>query len=237
VTLPGLLSWCDRYQAQSLKISAVCLPGTAGYLLRAPAAKQKMYPCSRLPKNLINMKNYKLIFVFAFGTCCLLTSCSTSPEKYFDTAVLSCNMIATAVNGTLERELESPSVQLVAGTKDQTEQMKRVQVVNDRSQYIENNLKKVKGLKETADTKTMLQASIALHEYVLNALKTDYRQLATLYDQQAPKEQINSLLQVIQTKYGTKSGELYDTMLKEGQAYAKKHNINVTVVNPVPKGI
>lgn len=182
------------------------------------------------------MKNYKLILSFVAG-CFLLTSCSTSPEKYFDVAVLNCNEIASVLNGAVDRELASPSVQLVAGTKDQTEQRKRVEFISERTKFMEDNLKKIKGLNETSDTKNMLQASVALHEYVLTAMKTEYAQLATLYDQNAPKEQIESLLQTIQTKYAVRSGELYDVVLKEGQAYAKKNNINVTIVNPVPKGI
>jgi len=170
----------------------------------------------------------KIISCLLISICCLFTACNTTtPEKYFDTAVLNANMIADFGGEGLQRELESPSVKLVEGTKDQTEPMKRKEVVDDKTQYIESSYEKVKKLKQTDETKSMIQASLNLYEYVLPVYKNEYIQLAKLYDNKAPTEQIQSLEQSIYDKYFQKFSELYDNLMKEGKSYAQKNNINV----------
>lgn len=156
-------------------------------------------------------------------------ACNTeTPENYFETAVLNVNMVAGFGGEGLRRELESPSVKLVEGTKDQTETMKRKEVIDDKILYIESSFQKVKQLKQTDETKTMVQASLNLYEYVLPVYRNEYVQLAKLYDDNAPKEQILALEQSIYDKYFLKFSELHDNLTKEGKSYAQKNNLNVT---------
>jgi len=51
--------------------------------------------------------------------------------------------------------------------------MSRSDVVQAKVDFVETNLKKLKGLKETEDQKEMVQASLALHEYILPVYKTE----------------------------------------------------------------
>ena len=158
----------------------------------------------------------------------LITSCNTAtPENYFDIAVLNCNMFHGFASSGLQRELESPSVKLVEGTKDQTVPMKRKEIIDSKIQYIEPNLEKIKHLKQTEDTKEMLQASVALHEYVLSGYKNEYQQLAKLYDDNAPGEQIQSLEQSIEKKYSQNFSELFDKLMAVAKPYAERHHIQV----------
>lgn len=158
----------------------------------------------------------------------MLTACNTAtPENYFDTAVLNINMIAGFAGEGLQRELDNPSVKLVEGTKDQTAPMKRKEIIDNKIQFIESSLQKVKQLKQTEETKNMLQASLALYEYVLPVYKNEYVQLAKLYDDNEPKEQGQAFAQSISDKYFLKYTELYDNLIKEGKSYAQKNNINV----------
>lgn len=45
--------------------------------------------------------------------CCLLASCSTSPEKTFGIASLNCNMLYGFAGYELKRDLATPSEKLV----------------------------------------------------------------------------------------------------------------------------
>ena len=166
---------------------------------------------------------YLLIYYFL-----LFTSCNTrTPENYFDVAVLNCNMMHGFADDGMQRELESPTVKLVEGTKDQTAPMKRIEIVDAKIKFVETNLQKIKQLKPTDDTKDMLQASLALHAYVLPVYKTEYRQLAGLYDAGAPAGEIESLQQSIDEKYYPGFVELSDKLTAAAKPYAEKHHIQV----------
>jgi len=167
----------------------------------------------------------------AFATACsflLLASCNNAtPENYFDEAVLNTNMMMGFASDGFERQLERPSVKLVEGTKDQTAPMKRKEVVDNQIHYLDESFAKVKNLKETAETKKMLQASIAVYEYVLPVFKNEYVQLAKLYDDGASKEQIASLSKSIQDKYFPGFKERIDSLIAAGKIYAAEHQIKV----------
>lgn len=172
---------------------------------------------------LLLLAYYFLIYYFF-----LFTSCNTrTPENYFDIAVLNCNMMHGFADDGMQRELENPTVKLVEGTKDQTEPMKRKEIVESKIQFVETNLQKIKQLKPTEDTKDMLQASLALYEYVLPVYKNEYQQLAGLYDAGAPAEQIRSLQQSIDEKYYSGFVELFDKLTGAAKPYAEKHHIQV----------
>ena len=175
----------------------------------------------------------KIISSGALFFCCflLLTACNTaSHEKYFDVAVLNSNLLVGFANDGMARELESPSVKM--NEKGQPVAMKRGEVMSSKIQFVEDTFEKLKGLKETEDTKDMLQTSRALYEYVLPVYKTEYVQLARSYDGDAPKEQIHSQLQAIHDKYYQGFNELYTKLIDIGKAYAAKHNIKVNWGTP-----
>ena len=173
------------------------------------------------------MKNF--IFHGLLTTyCLLLLACNTAtPEKYFDEAVLNTNMMMGFASDVFERQLEQPSVKLVEGTTNQTAPMKRKEVVDNQIHYLDESFAKLKDLRETADTKKMLQASVAVYEYVLPVYKNEYIQLAKLYDDGAPKEQVASLSKSIRDKYFTGFRERIDTLVEAGKIYAAEHQIKV----------
>jgi hypothetical protein len=90
------------------------------------------------------------------------------------------------------RELASPPLKLVPGTKDQTSPMKRKDVLDQKIQFLEDNADKLKHLKETPDTKEMLDASKALYDLVMPVYKKEYQQLARLFDEGAPRAHIDT---------------------------------------------
>jgi hypothetical protein len=173
------------------------------------------------------MNKYRMsILAVCFG--CLLTACNTAtPERYFDLAVLNTNMITGISNDGLMREMEYPSVKLVEGTKDQTTPMKRKEVMDTKIHFLTENLDKLKQLKETTDTKEMLQTAVELNEYVLSIYKTDYVLLAKLYDDGASKDLILAKAQAIQDKYGARYEELLNKLISIGKSYASANHIKV----------
>lgn len=158
----------------------------------------------------------------------LLTGCSNPPpEKYFGIAVLNSNMMVGFANDGFHRELDQPSAQLVEGTTDQTRPRKRKDVVDDKIRFLEENLDKLKDLKETPDTKDIIQASIHLHEFILPVYKNEYRQLAHLYDDGAPADSIRSVAGNIHDKYSAGFEERYNTLINSGKLFATRNKIPV----------
>lgn len=160
--------------------------------------------------------------------CCILASCEdASPKTCFDRAVLNCNMISDFASKGLLRQLESPSVKLTDAKTGATAPMKRKDVIDDKIAFVEQSLAKVRKLGQTGDAKDIVQASIALHEYVLPVYRNEYQQLAKLYDDGAAKAEIDGLASAISTKYGPGVAVLFDRLTTAGKAYAAKHEIKV----------
>jgi len=158
----------------------------------------------------------------------LLPACNTAtPENYFDRAVLNCNMMMGFASDGQQRELDQPSVKLVEGTKDQTAPMKRKEVIEQKIAYLDEAYAKIKNLQETDDTKEMLHASIALYDYVLPVYKSEYTQLAKLYDEGASSQQIASFSKSISDKYFAGFEDRFNKLTAAGKPYAAKHNIKV----------
>jgi uncharacterized protein YqiB (DUF1249 family) len=170
----------------------------------------------------------KKAFVLLLITCQIFTACNmTSPEKYFDEAVLNCNSIDGVSGDGLLRELESPAVKLAEGSKTKTVAMTRKEVMDVKIQVVEENFKRLKKLRATDETKEMLQTSISLHEYALGIYKNEYTELAKMYDEGAARDQILSKAQAIHDKYSTRFEALFEKLTALGKSYAEKHNIAV----------
>lgn len=175
--------------------------------------------------NFITTNTRKVFLLVMFLT--FFISCSTvTPEKCFQIAVLNSNQFAGFAGSGQLRELESTSVKL--GTDNvSTETMKRMEILEFKTIAIEESYKNLKELKKTDDNKEMIEASKSLYEFILPVYKSEYVKLAEMYDNNAPKEQIESLADSISSKYHPRFKELYDELIVAGKAYAGKHSIKV----------
>lgn len=173
------------------------------------------------------MRKTRFFFLCILFSCYLLSACNTpSPENYFDIAVLNISMLHGFAGDGFNRELESPSVK-ATGNKGQYAPMPRKEVVDTKIQFLQSNFEKLKKLKETPDTKDILQNSLALHEYVLPVYKGEYVQLAKLYDEGDSKEAIQANTQSIHDKYSAHFEDLYNKLISSGKVYAERHQIKV----------
>jgi hypothetical protein len=164
----------------------------------------------------------------AIACSLLLASCDTAtPENYFDRAVLNCNLMHGFASNGMRQKLKHPSVKLKEGGQRETVSMTRKETIDNDLTSIEANFAKVQKLKRTDDTRDLVEASIARHEYVLPVYKTEYQELARLYDDGAPREQIDALAQTIETKYGPGFATRFDHLTDVAKPYAARHGIKV----------
>lgn len=158
---------------------------------------------------------------------CILVSCNTTtPQKYFTTAVLNSNMLVGFANGGFERQLESPPAKAIIG-QDMIVTMKSAQFLSSRIQMLEEDFAAIKNLNATGDAKNILQPAIAMYAFALPVYKNEYRQLADLYDDHASIEMIAALKQLIHDKYAAGFERLYQQLIASGKLYATKHDIKV----------
>ena len=156
----------------------------------------------------------------------ITTGCNqASPQKYFDIAILNSNLMADFAGNGLLRQLEKPSSKL--SESGAVVSMSRTEVIELRIGFIEENFEKVKNLPVTEETKDMVNASIALYEFVLPVYKNEYRDLAKLYDGNASQDQIQINAQTIHDKYAARFGELHSRLMTLGKPYAERNNILV----------
>jgi hypothetical protein len=173
-----------------------------------------------------NMKKYFRSFLLFICCTVLFTACNTTtPERYFDIAVLNSNMFTGFADDGLLRQFESPSAKMAEN--GEAVAMKRAEVAEQNIQFTEEAFEKLKGLEETAETKEMLQTSVAMFEYVLPVYKNEYKQLAKLYDEGASKEKTAAFAKAIEEKYFTRFKAIYNKLISIGKAYAEKNNIKV----------
>ncbi len=181
------------------------------------------------------MKNRLLLFL-VFSLTFVLCSCGNPPpDQLFARVVLNTNLLFGFAGSGMQRELASPSVKLTDEKTMATAPMKRAEVVQTKLETVEANFEKVKAISSNEETKAMLDAAIDLYEFVIPVYKNEYTQLAKLYDDAAPADQIAALEKAIEEKYGARFEELYTAVGTTGKAYAAKHNIPVREVNPAPR--
>lgn len=157
----------------------------------------------------------------------LFISCNSAPpEKYFDVAVLNSNVVVGFAGKRMIYELENPSVRLDEKNGGTTT-MKRAEMVDSKIEFAELMIRNLKHLKETDDTKTIIDASLAMYKFILPVYKNEYTKLAKLYDDGAVTLQIQQVSQALQDKYSSRFDTLYSKLIEEGKGYAKKYNIKV----------
>ncbi|MGG9962910.1 hypothetical protein [Ferruginibacter sp. SUN106] len=171
------------------------------------------------------MKKY-IVSVAVIFCSLFFAACNTAtPENYFDRAVLNSNMLSGFAGEGQLRQMESPSAKM--DEKGQAVPGKRLKELNQKIQFVEEEYKKVKSLKETEDARDILQSSIALYNLVIPVYKTEYTQLATAFDNGVAKEQLQQQAKAINEKYFAQYQSLYNKLIAAGKLYAAKHNIKV----------
>ena len=159
---------------------------------------------------------------------CLVASCDPAgPSDYFDRAVLNLNMFHDFAGTRMEGELKQPSMRLADGGGKDVVQMTRKEVVDDKIEFAEASYAKVKKLRETDETREMLQASKAVYEFILPVYRDEYQELAKLYDNKGSQTEIDALSRAIREKYADGFRTRVDAVVAAGKPYAERHGLKV----------
>ena len=168
----------------------------------------------------------KAVFVLLIST--IVISCNySSPKDYFNVAVLNVNLLHGFASGGMQQQMENPALQMINGDKDHYAAMKRKEVLDQKLDMVHRNISLLKELRRTASTEDLINASMALYEYVLPVYENEYRELARLYDDDASPNAIASLTEMINHKYFPGYAELFDKLMAVAKPYAEENHINV----------
>jgi len=172
--------------------------------------------------------NRHLLPFTAIAACCLVVSCdSAPPESVFGRAVLNLNMFHGFAGPMMEGQIRQPSMTLGGADGKQVVQMTSKEVVDTKITFAEDSYEKVRNLKESEDSKAMIDASKALYEYIIPVYKNEYQALAALYDKKAPQAEIDAMSQSIRDKYAAGYEERTAAVIAAAKPYAEKHKLRV----------
>ncbi|MBF7090067.1 hypothetical protein IUY40_00725 [Flavobacterium sp. ALJ2] len=169
------------------------------------------------------IQSLSLIFIFL-----CLTSCeSTSPQRFFDQAILNTNLLSQFephyFGDMLEKHAyENPNP---SSTKKGNEAQKAVEI---KIQHIEQALEKIKVLDANdEERKAIKENSIELFETALAVYKNEYLKYAKFCDEKSTSTEKEVLLKKIEEVDMPKINNLMDSLYQKGKVFADKHQINV----------
>ena len=166
------------------------------------------------------MKKISLLFVVLI--LFVLQSCNTTtPEQYFDRTTLNTNTISSFGKRDFIDYLNFDKNGKNLKTRSCVEH------VQSKINFLETDLKKIENLKVTEDTKTMIEASLALFTNVDSLYKTEYLQLAKHIDDGASKEEIMQAISSLELKYNPHLIKQYQILKDAAIPYAEKNDIVV----------
>ncbi len=179
------------------------------------------------------MMNTKVHLTFLQMTLIFLglamSACSgTSPEDYFDRAVLNTNTFARFGGQELRLHL-APGYKFNHDTK-KTEQVTRAdyaKTFQNTIEIVKGQQKKVLELPVTKETQEMITTSKELYEFVLEKYQNEYIKIFTMKDQGKSNSEIEAAIDEFDKTHGENFSKLHSKLIELGLAYAKKHDIKV----------
>lgn len=169
----------------------------------------------------------KLKSILSAGIVLSLAACNTTtPERYFDVAVLNANAISR-FGGKEIYEMLKETPQSYDEKSKAMVQSSYVDHVKFRITYAEKAYKDVQALKETEDAKPILDASKDLFGFTVDKEKNGYLSIAALKDAHVSEDSIKQVAVGFDEQYQNAFSQKYDKLMELGKAYANKHNIKV----------
>ncbi|KIO75658.1 hypothetical protein TH53_19435 [Pedobacter lusitanus] len=161
-----------------------------------------------------------LCLLLVTGTGCNLVN---SPGEYFDRAALNTNMLSRFGSEYFRTYVKY--IKGGAGTNDFNTCEKYLRNYSIAS--AERNLKKVQDLYPNEEAAPLINASVALHVYVLESYKTDHLAIARMIDKQESPEVINQAIEALDKKSYAGFAEKYDKVWEIAGVYAKNNGIKI----------
>jgi hypothetical protein len=156
-----------------------------------------------------------------------LQSCSETPDKFFDTAILNTNTLTRFATPAYAKEISNQTIEFADRPSTKRKGDEAVTYVHNQILYAEKSLNDIKALSAGGDRKDIQEQSIALYEFVLPVYKNEYTALAKLCDAKGPQEEKDKIIKSIEEKYNTEFEKKYSVLLEKGKAFAEENNLNV----------
>lgn len=196
---------------------------TVQFLPMNPDRKTQFYM-----NNLPFVISKKVSFYFCIFSLMLLSSCTETPEKIFDTAILNTNVINDFASPALARHINDETKEFPDIPSSKKKGDEATTTIRNKVLYLEQSLEKVKKLSTSGEQeKEIKDLSIRLYELVIPVYKNEYMAYAKLCDEKGSQEAKDIIIKDIEQKYGMRFQENYNALLEKGKAYASDHNIQV----------
>jgi len=168
-------------------------------------------------------------FYFLCVVILFLSSCSESPENFFDITILNTNVINDFASPNLAHSIEAEAKEFPDIPSSKKKGDEAATMVNYKILYVEQSLDKVKKLSASGDEEKELQElSTRLYELVIPVYKNEYMAFAKLCDAKGSQSSKDALIEEINKKYGASFEQNFNLLNEKGKAFAAKHNIQVT---------
>ena len=170
----------------------------------------------------------KNTFYFLLAGLLFLSSCSESPEKFFDITILNTNVLNDFASPTFASHINDETKEFPDIPSSKKNGNEAVTSINNKVLYLEQSLEKIKKLSPTGDDeKAIKDQAIQLYEMVIPVYKNEYTKYAQLCDAKGSDDDKKSAALQIEEKYAPTFEKRYTELLEKGKAYAAKHNIQV----------
>jgi len=176
------------------------------------------------------MKN-RLTILFLVLLAITTQSCTTdTPDSYFGKTTLNVNKYSQmgATDFQRMREFHDQNA-LYAKVNDEfipsdsfEAHIKTYKIFN-----IETDIENIKKLKPTEETKEMINASLAVFNFIKSKYETDYVKIAKLMDDKVGKEKIDTAIQKFEEQNLSKLDKKLKALFDIAMPYAKKNGMDV----------
>ena len=177
----------------------------------------------------LNVFYPKQLLSFFIVSILFLSSCSETPEKFFDTTILNTNTIKDFASVDLAHRIEAEAKEYPNIPSSKKKGDEAVASVKMNTMFLEQSLNEIKKLSASGDEQKELQKlSIDLYEYVIPVYKNEYLAYAKLCDAQGDQNAKDEIIKSIDTKYGPTFEQKHSALMEKGKAYAQENNIQVS---------
>lgn len=174
---------------------------------------------------------YYLLISF-FAACSLL---SNNPEKVFETIALNGNKIPYRFESHFKEIIERNKVyglQMPTG-KDNVEMRKATfsEYVNyTYTKTFDEDIKKVKELQQTDETKPIIDAALEMFTYADEIYKNDFPAIAKMLDEGKSEEEVYAAIQQLEEAKGAELQDKKEKVMSLIIPYAEKHGVEYKTI-------
>jgi|SRR5690606_22447660 len=170
------------------------------------------------------IKNSPLKIAAVAAICTSLTSCTLSPDKFFEKVVLNTNVIADFGSQKFPDRLDQETKNINVDNQENAQTIVKNQII-----FIERAISNIKEVSAVGDEQKQIKdLTIELFEKVLPVYQNEYMMYAKLCDTKASDDEKVIIRQKIANEYEADVNMQFDKLYTLAKSYAETNNINVS---------